>query len=302
MFTIEPNITEKDLRGKHIFKVLLSMNVHQVATPETSLEDARSYVFFIREGRNRISVYIGIHLLLTDRKLIYAHSANPFFEDKMLEVEDEARDFAEYMGAMMDEVHFAGMSDLEQDCWIDDQGFFSTKTQPEAAPVSEQPAVPEQPKPPLVPAPAAQPPAELEQLVVPEPSVAPEPPKPLFTPVPAARAPVEPEQSAPAAGALSAPAPPAIPVQPVPKVVPMASPAEPKEHPHTSPVMETAQKDIQTPFPPLAASRHRLEIEQKETMTGIETPPKQTGKKRSFSPTSVVNRDREALARLLTSF
>jgi hypothetical protein len=67
-------------------------------------------------------------------------------------------------------------------------------------------------------------------------------------------------------------------------------------------VTETAQKDIQTPAPPLAASRHRLEIEQKEAMAGIETPLKQTGKKRSFSPTRVVNRDREALARLLTSF
>jgi hypothetical protein len=270
MFTIDPDITEKDLRGKHIFKVLLSMNVHQVATPETSLEDARSYVFFIREGRNRISVYIGIHLLLTDRKLIYAHSANPFFEDKMLEVEDEARDFAEYMGAMMDEVHFTGMSDLERDCWIDDQGFFSTKKQPEAAPVSEQPAVPEQPKPLFVPAPAAQPPAE-------------------------------PEQSAPAAGAISAPQTQALPVQPVPEAVPNIPPAEPKVQLRTSPVMETARKDIQTPAPPLDAGRHRLEIEQKETMTGIETP-KQTGKKRSFSPTSVVNRDREALARLLTSF
>jgi hypothetical protein len=271
MFTIDPKITEKDLRGKDIFKVLLSMNTHQVATPETSLEDARSYVFFIREGRNRISVYIGIHLLLTDRKLLYAHSENPFFEDKMLEVEDEARDFAGYMGAMMDEVHFADMSDLEKDCWIDDQGFFSAKTQPEAAPVSEQPVVPEQPKPLLAPAPAAQPPAEREQ-------------------------------PAPAAEAISAPEPPAVPVQPVPKAAPRASPAEPKEHPRTSPVAETPQKDIQTPDPPLAASKLRQELEQKEAMIGIETPPKQTEKKRSFSPTSVVSRDREALARLLTSF
>jgi len=284
MFTIDPKITEKDLRGKHIFKVLLSMNVHEVATPETSLEDARSYVFFIREGRNRISVYIGIHLLLTDRKLIYAHSANPFFEDKMLEVEDEARDFAEYMGAMMDEVHFSGMSDLEQDCWIDDQGFFSTKTpQPEAAPVSEQLAVPEKP-------------------AVPEQPEMPEQPKPLFVPVPASRTPAEPELSAPAVEAISAPEPPAAPVQPVLEVVPKASPAEPKEHSRTSPVTETARKDIQSPAPPLAVSKKILEIEQKETMTGIETPPKQAGKKRSFSPTSVVNRDREALARLLTSF
>jgi hypothetical protein len=102
---------------------------------------------------------------------------------------------------------------------------------------------------------------------------------------------------------MSAPEPPAIPaVQPVPKVVPMDFPAEAKERPSTTPVSETAEKDSQIPVPPLAASGKRHKIEQKESMTGIETPPRQAVKRRSFSPTSVVNRDREALARLLTSF
>ncbi len=133
MFTIDPKITEKDLKGKNMFKVLLSMNNHQVATPEMSLEEARSYVFFFREGRDRLSAYIGLHLLLTDRKLIYSHSENPFLEDHLLKIEDEARDFAEYLGAMMDEVDFASMSDLEKERWIENQGIFSTKTPPEVA-------------------------------------------------------------------------------------------------------------------------------------------------------------------------
>jgi hypothetical protein len=272
MFTIDPKITETDLRGKNIFKVLLSMNNHQVATPETSLEEARSYVFFIREGRNRISAYIGLHLLLTDRKLIYAHSANPFIEDKLSDVEDEARDFAEYMGAMLDDVDFESMSDLEQDSWIEDQGFFSTKTQPEAAPAPDQPAVPEQPEPVLA-APASAP-----QLQV--------------TPV----------QPAPAAEAISAPEPPAVPVQPVPEVVPKAYPAESKEQPREAPVKETLQQDAQAQTPQLAVTKRRQDIEQIEAMTGIEKSPKHTEKKISYSATSVVSRDREALARLLTSF
>jgi len=250
MFTIDPKITEKDLKGKNIFKVLLSMNNHQVATPETSLEEARSYVFFFREGRNRLSAYIGLHLLLTDRKLIYAHSANPFLEDQLLEIEDEARDFAEYLGAMMDEVDLASMSDLEQDSWIEDQGIFITKTQPAAAaaPAPQQPSAPEQPP--------------------------------------------------PAAEAISAPELPAAPsVQPAPK-----APAAAKEQPREAPVAETIQQDVQAQAPPRAATKRRQEITQKEGTTGIETPPKQTAKKPSFSATGVVSRDREALARLLTSF
>jgi hypothetical protein len=67
-------------------------------------------------------------------------------------------------------------------------------------------------------------------------------------------------------------------------------------------VTETVRKTFQTQAPPVAAAKHRLEITQKESTTGIEMPPKQTIKKKSFSATSVVSRDREALARLLTSF
>jgi hypothetical protein len=277
MFTIDPKITEKDLKGKSIFKVLISMNNHQVATPEMSLEEARSYVFFIREGRNRLSAYIALHLLLTDRKLVYAHSANPFLEEQLLKIEDEARDFAEYLGAMMDEVDFASMSDLEQDKWIEDQGIFSTKTPPEVAE-----AVP-------APAPAS----------APEPPAAPEPPIPSVETKSAPEPPAAPEQTLPAAGTKSAPQPPAASSAPP---VPKTYPVEAKEPTRDAPATATVRKDVPpTQAPPRAAAKQRQETLQKEATTGIDTP-KQTAKKISFSATSVVGRDREALARLLTSF
>jgi hypothetical protein len=272
MFTIDPKITENDLKGKNIFKVLLSMNSHQVATPETSLEEARSYVFIFREGRNRLSAYIGLHLLVTDRKLIYKHSANPFLEKELSEVEEEARDFAEYLGAMMDEVDIEGMSDLEQDSWIEEQGIFRTKTQPETVQVEQPPVVPEV---------AAAAPS------VPQPLAAPESP-----------APAAPETPEPAAQAITTPEPPAAPVKPLSKTFP----AEVKEQPREAVVPETVRQDVQVQAPPPGATKSRGETLQKEATTNIEAPPKQTVKKKSFSATSVVSRDREALARLLTSF
>ncbi len=276
MFTIDPKITEKDLKGKSIFKVLISMNNHQVATPEMSLEEARSYVFFIREGRNRLSAYIGLHLLLTDRKLFYAHSANPFLEEQLSKIEDEARDFAEYMGAMMDEVDFASMSDLEQDKWIEDQGIFSTKIPPEVAETVTAPA------------PAS----------APETPAAPEPPIPAVETISAPEPPAAPEPPIPAVETISASQPPAAPsVQPVPK----AYPAEAKEPTRDAPVTATVRKDAPAQATPRSAAKQRQETLQKEATTSIETP-KQTAKKISFSATSVVGRDREALARLLTSF
>jgi hypothetical protein len=262
MFTIDPKATEKDLKGKNIFKVLLSMNSHQVATPETSLEDARSYVFFFHEGKHRLSAYIGLHLLVTDRKLIYRYSANPFSEDELSEVENESRDFAEYLGAMMDEVDFASMSEREQNRWIGDQGIFRTKTQPETVTAA-------QPSPPEVA--AAGPPSH---------------------------PPAAPEQPAPAAEAKSTLEQAAASTQPAPKT----RPAEGKKLPGETPAAKNVQLDVQVQTPPLAATRSRRETAQKGATSGIETSPKQTTKKRSFPASGVVSRDREALARLLTSF
>jgi hypothetical protein len=262
MFTIDPKATEKDLKGKNIFKVLLSMNSHQVATPETSLEDARSYVFFFHEGKHRFSAYIGLHLLLTDRKLIYRYSANPFMEDELSEVENEARDFAEYLGAMMDEVDFASMSEPEQNRWIGDQGIFRTKTQPETVTATQ---------PPVQEVAAAGPPS---------------------------RPPAAPEQPAPAVEAKSTPEQPAASTRPAPET----RSAERKNQPGETPAAKKVQPDVQVQTPPLAATKSHQEAAQKEATSGIETSPKQTTKKRSLSATGVVSRDREALARLLTSF
>jgi hypothetical protein len=53
---------------------------------------------------------------------------------------------------------------------------------------------------------------------------------------------------------------------------------------------------------PPAAPKRRQEIMQKTEVAGIEKSPKPTEKRKKISATGVVSRDREALARLLTSF
>lgn len=261
MFTIDPKITEKDLKKKNLFKVFLSMNIHQVATPETSLEEARSYVFFAREGRNRQSAYIGLHLLQTDRKLFYAHSANPFLEEALQDVEDEARDFAEDLGAMLDEVDFAGLSETERDSWIEGQSIFSQKKQPETAPV-EQPL----------------------QLA---PAVA----------VTTVQPPAAPERLTPVTEDIRAPEPPAASVQPVTRA------QQPGAQEQKTPQEVTVDAQVrQAKDSPLAAAKRRQEMQQNAVTIDLEKAPKQTVKKKVFSATGVVSRDREALARLLTSF
>lgn len=125
MFTVDCNITDLKIREKSLVKVFFSMNVHQVAAPDMSLEEARSYVFFFNEGRESISSYIGLHFLHSDRKLFYTYWNNPFPYAQLAEVEVESRNFAEDLGAMLDEIDFAKMSDPEKNLWIDEQEIFS---------------------------------------------------------------------------------------------------------------------------------------------------------------------------------
>jgi hypothetical protein len=67
-------------------------------------------------------------------------------------------------------------------------------------------------------------------------------------------------------------------------------------------VTETVRKTTQTQTTPAAPAKYRQEIAQSDASTEFKMPPKLTIKKKSFSATGVVSRDREALARLLTSF
>ena len=133
MFTVDTTITDLRIKERDLAKVLFSMNTHQVATPDLSPEEARSYIFFFREG-GRILSYVGLHFLLSDRKMYFRYSENPFPESNLPAAEDEARSFAEDLGAMLDELNLDNMSDVEKDRWIDEQDIFSEgeKTQESA--------------------------------------------------------------------------------------------------------------------------------------------------------------------------
>jgi hypothetical protein len=306
MFTIDQKITDLKVKEKNVLKILFSMNIHQVATPEMILEEARSYVLFFREGKARISVYIALHLLTTDRKLYYSHSSNPVPEDELGAVEEEALGFAEGLGAMLDVKDFTKMSDSEQDRWIDEQDIFSKKPLPEAQP-TEQPVA----------KPAVQ---STEQLVVP-----PVAPQTQTESLPVQPTPQMPPQQAPAIQVASEPqpAPIAPPVAPVAVVTaPIAAPVVPAV---AAPITPTPQPPVQqapvTPASlsprtskkagdyatsvksaPLAAAARQQAFMQESLKAGTSKAPKQASNKQMQPAAGVVSRDREALARLLTSF
>ena len=126
MFTADTNITDLKVREKRIYKILFSMNIHQVATPELSVEDARCYVIFFQEG-DTLSAYIGLHFLRTGRTFYYSHSSNSFPAETLNDVEEEAHSFIEDMGFVLDELNLGGMSVEEKNRWLDEQEIFAQK-------------------------------------------------------------------------------------------------------------------------------------------------------------------------------
>jgi hypothetical protein len=259
MFTVDPNITDLKVKEKSMLKVLFSMNTHQVATPEMSLEEARSYVIFCREGGGKISAYIGLHLLVTNRRLFYPHSSNPFPEEDMNGVDEEARGFAEGLGAVLDEIDITKMSSEEKNHWIDDQAIFNLKKQIEAKP-AEQPAAPVTTAPEQPPGPAAQPAPAVQPASVAQPASPAQPP-PVAQPQ---------ETAAPAAPGYTAPVP------PVPEPPPQAARQVSAKRPE--------------------------DIIQRAIKAGVVKAPKPQLKKEIHSANGIVSRDKEALARLLSSF
>jgi hypothetical protein len=351
MFIIDQTIKDFKIRERNIIKVFFSMNNNQVATPEMMLEEARTYIMFFREAKHKISAYIGLHLLITDRKLYYAHPSNPFPEEELDAVQEEALGFAEGLGAMLDVLDFSRLSSEEAVKWIDNQDIFKSSPETKSAPetrttVAVQSELPAGRQAPSGPAP------------VPDQAMMSQPFLPSLdksaSVTPHVQSPQQQEVQSPPIVPQSVKIPQASHPQQVPTVEParqQASPVTPEvEQPQpeqTAPSMlqgeglskeesgymqpyELAPVDrkseskrlwqrkpgagiqgIQAKLPPRstaaktpssAAHKSRQEIFEQAIRSGFVKVPKPSGRKASPSAEGFVSRDREALARLLTSF
>jgi hypothetical protein len=218
MFTLDQVITGPKLSEKNLVKVFFSMNNHPVATPEMTLEEARSYVLFCGESEGKVSAYIGIYFLLTGRRLFYAHSSNPFPLGEMSSVEDEALCFVEGLGALIDQIDISNLSAKEKSRWIEEQDIFSLQARPGKSPETPAPEPAETET-------VTKEPQEPQELhlspAVPE--VAPRPQRPSVQPEPQA----EPERPTPEAApaATQAQLQQVTETQAAPQPVPQAQPA-----------------------------------------------------------------------------
>jgi hypothetical protein len=322
MFAIDPSISDLKIRERNLIKVLFSMNIHQVANPEMSLEEARSYVFFFREG-GKLQAYVGLYLVASDRRLYYTHSSNPFPEKALDDVEEEARAFAEDLGALLDEIDFGKLSREEKNRWIDDQEMFSGRKDPDSGQEPEsagsQPAaavlsvagdqhvvqpravpsaaVPSQQPEPVVPPvqpmstpggihpqPVSLPAAQQQPAPMGQPAVSPATPEPGVRSVQAEALAMQ----TPPAPAVQAPQ---AAVRKTPGSQSVSSAPRRAEQPDTS-----VANEEETPGPRVD------DLLEEAVKAGVVKAPNAKLKKDIRSANGIVSRDKEALARLLASF
>jgi hypothetical protein len=228
--------------------------------------------------------------------MFYTYSSSSFGESELPNVEEEARSFAEGLGAMLDEIHFSGLSREARNNWIDEQEMLNPrKREPEPAPVPETPvpepaaAVQQAPAEPAPPAPAPQP--IVQQTAPPaQPAAAADP----VQPQPAAEATWQtrqPEQSASpsrATNEIRVPVdaeenePPALQPQPLKKRAPLRD--------------ESANSEQS------AAANSIEDVLEEAVRAGVVKAPKARLKKDIRTSTGSIGREKEALARLLSSF
>jgi hypothetical protein len=312
MFNIDASISDLKVKDRNLFKVLFSMNNHHVANPEMSLEEARSYVFFFKDG-GRYQAYVGLYFIPSDRRMFYTYSSSSFGENELPAVEEEARSFAEDLGAMLDEIHFSGLSTEDKNNWIDAQDMLNQKKKepepepiPVAAPVPE-PTVAVQQQPVEQAPPAAAPQPVLQPAAPPaEPAAVQPDPEPVVPP-PAAAVPVRPQ-------------PEAIPQTKQPSEQPVA---RPRVAPETRVPLDLEEKELSAP-PQIQRKRAPLREEsadadvedsdvneaansmddvlEQAVRAGVVKAPKAKLKKDIRTSTGSIGREKEALARLLSSF
>jgi hypothetical protein len=309
MFTVDPSITDLHLRERNLLKAYFSMNNHQVATPEMMLEEARSYILFVREPDGRLSAYIGLYLLTTDRRLYYSHASNPFPFPALHDIEEEALAFVEGLGAMLDEIDFTKLPVELRNKWIDKQEMFGvaaaeSEAEEVEAEVHEEEVVHEET-------------AAHEEIGVDEETAAQEEEVEIEAEVQIVEAEAEPEpEHEPKRPAAAKPAAsPALPGVSVHREPVRESP-KPVQHPQPAPALRPADPahrfEVVPEYPPEspkipAAALKPAPVQRKPEVAKKPVPAAAIKRKEPVpaeqrETPAVPEREREALARLLSSF
>jgi hypothetical protein len=192
MFDLDPSLDRIPVSSDAIERVAWSLNLTPVAGTDFAGAEARAYAVTASAGGGRSVCYVCLYVSSLDRAQVYRHRANPFSSAEGEQHEEEALEFLQELGFILESIDYRGWNSQERREWFDKQPpFHPRRPPPETPPIPKGvPAAPAAPAaaPPAAPADAPEAPPEMEGVLV----LADDPDGPASaaapTPGPAARA------------------------------------------------------------------------------------------------------------------
>lgn len=123
MFELILDLDSLPVEEDRVVQVQKGMNKLRVSVGEHVSEPSQVYIITASEG-DLYESYILFYMLEPGIRVIYGHEGNPYGPDDLEEVEQEAVDFVEEMGAILEVVPWEGMSPEERWEWLVNESIY----------------------------------------------------------------------------------------------------------------------------------------------------------------------------------
>ena len=128
MFVLKLELDEVPFLPDDLVKVNRGMNMVKVSVGEHHSEPAEVYIATARDGGN-LSTYIVFYLTEPGVRALYGFDGNPYPPPRRIDVETEALEFVEEMGAILEDIGWETMSAENKMGWLSQQLLFSPENE-----------------------------------------------------------------------------------------------------------------------------------------------------------------------------
>lgn len=123
MFQLVGQMRQLPFGPDDIVKVHRGMNMVKVSVGEHISEPSEVYITTVQEG-NHLATNVVFFLIEPEVRALYGFEGNPYEPSKRIDVETEAREFVEEMGAILEDIGWENMSRDDREGWIAQQFLF----------------------------------------------------------------------------------------------------------------------------------------------------------------------------------
>ncbi|UCF29935.1 MAG: hypothetical protein JSV26_07525 [bacterium] len=127
MYSLLGEYMELPIPMEDIVKIHRGMNQVKVSVGERMSEPSEVYIVTTEEKEGgKLSTYVVFYLEKLRRRIVYGYADLPFEPDRRIQVEAEAIEFVEEMGAIVEDIAWENLSDRDRSDWLANQPLYSS--------------------------------------------------------------------------------------------------------------------------------------------------------------------------------